>query len=252
MTIRELQDLPASLFYGSQLVTDAGNFLCRFFFFYLKWSLWQRDTPWKAKWVIKVNSGLCVNSSFENKTHSSSFFQLNVQNVHQCPKHESKGFSQGWEIFYVQEQNLVLLDKPGLTVTKLIQGSTLRQKKEKWALELCHFLLSWHGTGQGLGGERSFSCHGEKAVMQVSTKSQFVLRVLEPKRFLLRTFSYCLGRTETQAPPPMQMFHSSTKLSWLGFVLAHLRKFPRFEWAACKSWRRDRRNQKDFYYWNRY
>lgn len=32
MTIRELQDLPASLFYGSQLVTDAGNFLCRFFF----------------------------------------------------------------------------------------------------------------------------------------------------------------------------------------------------------------------------
>lgn len=62
--------------------------------------------------------------------------------------------------------------------------------------------------------------------MQVSTKSQYVLRALEPKRFLLRTFPSCLDTTETQAPPPMQMFYSSTKLSCLGFVLAHLRKFP--------------------------
>lgn len=62
--------------------------------------------------------------------------------------------------------------------------------------------------------------------MQVSTKSQYVLRVLEPKRFLRRTFPHCLDTTETQAPPPMQIFYSSTKLSCLGFVLAHLRKFP--------------------------
>lgn len=62
--------------------------------------------------------------------------------------------------------------------------------------------------------------------MQVSTKPQYVLRVLEPKRFLLRTFPFCLDRTETQAPPPMQMFYSSTKLSCLGFVLALLREFP--------------------------
>lgn len=91
---------------------------------------------------------------------------------------------------------------------------------------MCHFLLSCHGKGQGLCAERSFSCHGEKGVMQVSTKTQYVLRVLEPKRFLHRIFPHCLARTETQAPPPMQMFYSSTKLSCLGFVLAHLRKFP--------------------------
>lgn len=85
-------------------------------------------------------------------------------------------------------------------------------------------ILTWQG--QGLCGERSFSCHGEKAVMQVRTKTQYVLRVLEPKRFLLRIFPYCPGTAETQAPSPMQMFYSSTKLSCLGFVLAHLRKFP--------------------------
>lgn len=79
--------------------------------------------------------------------------------------------------------------------------------------------------------------------MQVSTKTQYVLGVLEPKWFLLRTFPFCLDATETQADVLQQ---HSTELS--GVCLGTFRKIPRFEGAACEFWMRNRRNQKDFHY----
>lgn len=176
MTIRELQDLPASLFHGSQLVTDAGNFLCRFFF-YLKWSVWQRDTPWKAQWVIKVNSGLCVNSSFQNKTHSSSFFQLNVQNVHQCPKHESKGFSQGWEIFLCSRTKSSFIRQAWPNGYKINTGQHFEAEKGEMSVGIVSFptILTCHEAGTGwwkvLFMPRRESCHASEHKEPVCAQS---------------------------------------------------------------------------------
>lgn len=170
-----------------------------------------------------MNSRLCVNSSCQNKNHSSSFSKLNVQTVLQCPSHEPKGVFSGLVFFF-----LCLRTKSSFIRQAWANGYKINTgqhfEAEKGEMSVGNCVISYYPDmargrdcvvkGPFHATERKLSC---KSAQRPSMCSEF----WSQSGFYLEHFPSVWMRLK-----PRQMFYSSTQLSCLGFVLAHLGKFP--------------------------